>query len=43
MNRTAKYWDNRAIKRLNEAERTSEVYINRIKKIYDKAYRNINY
>lgn len=41
MNRTAKYWDNRAIKRLNKAERTSEVYINRIKKIYDKAYRNI--
>ena len=41
MNRTAKYWDNRAIKRLSEAERTSEAYITRIKKIYDKAYRNI--
>lgn len=41
MSRSSKYWDNRAIKRLNEAERTSDVYINRIKKIYNKAYRNI--
>ena len=41
MSKSSKYWDNRAIKRLSEAERTSEAYITRIKKIYDKAYRNI--
>lgn len=41
MNRSSDYWDKRAIVRLNEAERTSEIYINRIKKIYDRAFKNI--
>lgn len=36
------YWDKRAIKRLTDAEKTSEEYITRIKKMYDRAYKNID-
>lgn len=36
------YWDKRAIARLNTAERTSDTYIKSIKKMYDKAYRNVD-
>ena len=39
--RNAKYWDERAIKRLTDAEKQSEAYIARINKMYDQAQRNI--
>lgn len=39
--RNAKYWDKRAIKRLSDAEKQSEAYIARINKMYDQAQRNI--
>lgn len=42
MAKTSNYWDKRAIKRLNEAEKQSDVYIKRIKKIYEQAYKNID-
>lgn len=42
MGKTSKYWDNRAIKRLNSAEKTSEKYIKQVQKMYDRAYRNLN-
>lgn len=42
MAKSSSYWDKRAIKRLNEAEKTSEVYIERIKKIYSQAYKDID-
>lgn len=42
MKKLSSYWDRRAISRLSSAEKTGEEYINRIKKIYDQAYRNIN-
>ena len=42
MSKSSSYWDKRAIKRLNEAEKTSDVYIKRIKKIYDQAYKDID-
>lgn len=42
MVKTSNYWDKRAIKRLSEAEKTSDVYIGRIKKIYEQAYKDIN-
>ena len=42
MAKTSNYWDKRAIKRMTEAEKHSEAYINRIKKIYEQAYRNVN-
>lgn len=42
MAKTSNYWDKRAIKRLNEAEKISDVYIERIKKIYSQAYKNID-
>lgn len=35
------YWDKRAIKRLTDAEKQSEVYIKRIQKMYDNANKNI--
>ena len=41
MAKSSNYWDKRAIKRLSEAEKSSEVYIERIKKIYDQAYKNV--
>ena len=37
-----KYWKQRALNRLVESEKQSEKYINRVKNIYDQAYRNIN-
>lgn len=36
-----KYWDERALRRLNEAEIQSDEYIRKIKKIYVRAYRDI--
>jgi len=42
MVKSPSYWDKRAIKRLSEAEKTSEVYIERIKRIYEQAYRDID-
>lgn len=42
MAKTSKYWDERALRRLTGAEKTSEEYIKRVRKMYDKAYRNIN-
>lgn len=39
--KSSRYWDKRAIKRLNDSEKISEEYINRIKKIYEQSYRNI--
>lgn len=39
--KSSNYWDKRAIKRLNEAEKTSDAYIERIKKIYDQAYKDV--
>lgn len=42
MTKTSKYWDKRALKRLSDAEKMSEEYIKRIKKIYKQAYRNID-
>lgn len=41
MAKSSSYWDKRAIKRLTEVEKASEIYINRIKKIYEQAFRDI--
>ena len=38
----ANYWDKRAIKRLTDAEKYSEKYINRVKRIYEQAYKDID-
>lgn len=37
----SKYWDERALRRLSTSEKQAEFTNNRIKKIYDKAYKNI--
>lgn len=42
MNKSASYWDKKAIQRMNDAEKSSNTYINRIKKIYEQAYKNID-
>ncbi|MEG0619102.1 MAG: minor capsid protein, partial [Bacilli bacterium] len=42
MNKTSHYWDKRASRRLLETEKASEIYIDRIKKIYEQAYYNID-
>lgn len=42
MAKTSNYWDKRALKRLNEAEKQSEVYIKRVKRIYEQAYKDID-
>lgn len=42
MKKTNRYWDKRAELRLVDSERYSDTYINRVKKIYDKAYNDIN-
>lgn len=42
MSKTSSYWDKRAIQRLNDSEKLSEKCIERIKKTYDRAYKNIN-
>ena len=40
MSKSSKYWDKRALRRLNEAEKSSEAYIKRVKAIYDRAYKD---
>lgn len=42
MAKTSTYWDKRAIKRLTNAEKHSDVYINRVKKVYEQAYKDID-
>lgn len=42
MSKTPSYWDKRAISRMTMAEKQSETYIKRIKKIYDQAFKNID-
>ena len=39
--KTENYWDKRALSRLSEAEKMSEEHIKRIKRIYAKAYKDI--
>jgi SPP1 gp7 family putative phage head morphogenesis protein len=41
LERNAKYWDERAVRRLTDAEKQSDAYIKRIQKMYDQANRNI--
>ena len=41
MAKSNKYWDNRAIRRLTDAEKQSDAYIKRIQKMYDRANRNV--
>lgn len=42
MQKSSNYWDKRAIKRLNDAEKQSEQYINQIKKMYDQSFKDID-
>ena len=42
MAKTSNYWDKRALKRLTEAEKSSEKYIKRVKRIYEQAYKDID-
>ena len=42
MAKTSTYWDKRALMRLNDAEKSSEAYIKRVKKIYNQAYKDID-
>lgn len=42
MAKTSNYWDKRALRRLDDAEKISNVYVERIKRIYAQANRNIN-
>lgn len=42
MAKSSNYWDKRALERLSETEKMSELYIERIKKIYEQAYRDID-
>lgn len=39
--KSSTYWDKRAIKRLTQNEKTSEKYIKRIQKVYNRASKNI--
>lgn len=41
MAKSNKYWDDRAIRRLTDAEKHSDAYIKRIQKMYDRANRNV--
>ena len=41
MKKTSSYWDKRAIERLTDSEKLTKTYIERIKKIYNQAYKNI--
>jgi len=41
MLRSSKYWDNRAIERATAIEKGSQPYIDNVKKIYEKAQRDI--
>lgn len=42
MSKSSNYWDRRALNRLTEAEKRSEKYIQRVKSIYNKAFRNVD-
>lgn len=42
MAKTSSYWDKRAIKRMTDAEKQSELYIERIKRIYEQAYKDVD-
>lgn len=42
MAKTSAYWNKRAVKRLSEAEKSSEKYIKRVKAIYEQAYKDID-
>lgn len=42
MSKTPNYWNKRAINRMTMAEKQSETYIKRVKKIYEQAFRNID-
>ncbi len=42
MAKTSTYWNKRAVKRLSEAEKSSEKYIRRVKAIYEQAYKDID-
>ena len=42
MAKSSNYWDRRALKRLSDAEKISDVHIKRIKKIYEQAYRDVS-
>ena len=42
MTKSSNYWDKRAIDRLTNAEKHSEVYIQRVKRIYEQAYKDID-
>lgn len=41
MAKPSNYWDDRAVRRLTEAEKQGEAYSKRIQKMYDRANRNI--
>ena len=41
MPKSSKYWDKRALQRLIDAEKSTDAYTKRIKKIYNQAYKNI--
>ena len=41
MAKSSNYWDKRALSRLQDAEKIGDAYNTRIKKIYEKAYRDI--
>lgn len=41
MPKSSKYWDKRALQRLTDAEKSTDAYTKRIKKIYNQAYKNI--
>lgn len=36
------YWDKRALQRLSDSEKMSEEYIKRVKRIYEKAYKDVD-
>lgn len=40
--KSSNYWDKRAIERMTTAEKQSETYINRIKEMYNQAFKNID-
>jgi SPP1 gp7 family putative phage head morphogenesis protein len=40
--KTSNYWDKRAVKRLTDVEKHSEKYINRVKRVYNQAYKDID-
>ena len=42
MQQTNDYWDKRALRRLTDSEKISEQHIRRIKKIYERAFKNID-